>query len=46
MLLVRKLFTHISTVRNPENAVGLPGKEKIEVHPKTGALFFMLEVPF
>jgi len=46
MLLIRKLFTPIHTVCNSAPVVELPERGKIEVHPKMGALFFMLEVSF
>ena len=46
MLLIRKLFTHICVICNSVSTAGLLGREKIEVHPEMGALFFMGEVSF
>jgi hypothetical protein len=43
MLLIRKLFTPPVAGCDLTITVELLGKEKIEVHPKTGALFFMAE---
>lgn len=41
---IRKLFTHIYNVSNSVTVAELPERGKMEVHPETGALFFMLEV--
>ncbi len=46
MLLIRKLFTYACVICNSVAKAEALGREKIEVHPEMGALFFMGEVSF